>query len=71
VFPADVTDRHTMEQVVGSVTEEFGPVDILVNNAAIVTPLGYDWEIDPDVWWHTMEINVRGAYCVRTWCSRP
>ena len=51
-----------MEQVVSSVTEEFGPVDILVNNAAIVTPLGYDWDIDPDAWWHTMEINLRGAY---------
>ncbi len=62
VFPADVTDRHAMEQVVDSVVKQFGPIDILVNNAAVVTPLGYDWDIDPDTWWHTMEINVRGAY---------
>ena len=62
VFSADVTDRHTMEQMVGSVAEEFGPVDILVNNAAIITPLGYDWDIDPDTWWRTLEINLRGAY---------
>lgn len=62
VFSADVTDRHTMEQVVDCVAEEFGPVDILVNNAAILTPLGYDWDIDPDTWWRTLEINLRGAY---------
>jgi NAD(P)-dependent dehydrogenase (short-subunit alcohol dehydrogenase family) len=62
VFPADVTDRHTMEQVVDCVAEEFGPVDILVNNAAILMPLGYDWDIDPDTWWRTLEINLRGAY---------
>lgn len=61
-FPADVTDRHTMEQVVVAVVEQFGPVDILVNNAAVLTPLGFDWTVDPDEWWRTMEINVRGAY---------
>lgn len=62
VFPADVTDRHTMEQVLGCVAEEFGSIDILVNNAAVVTPLGYDWDIDPDTWWRALEVNLRGAY---------
>jgi NAD(P)-dependent dehydrogenase (short-subunit alcohol dehydrogenase family) len=61
-FPADVTDRGAMERVVAAVTDQFGPVDILVNNAAIITPLAYDWDIDPDEWWRTMEINVYGAY---------
>lgn len=62
VFSADVTDRHAMEQVVATVADQFGPIDILVNNAAILTPLGFDWDIDPDEWWRAMEINVRGAY---------
>ena len=61
-FTADVTDRGAMEQVVAAVTDQFGPVDILVNNAAILTPLAYDWDIDLDEWWRTIEINLRGPY---------
>lgn len=61
-FTADVTDRSAMAQVIDEVETKFGPVDILVNNAAVITPLGYDWEVDLDDWWRTMEINVRGPY---------
>lgn len=59
---ADVTDRVGMERVVADVEAELGPIDILVNNAAVLTPLGRDWEVDPDEWWRTIEINVRGAF---------
>jgi NAD(P)-dependent dehydrogenase (short-subunit alcohol dehydrogenase family) len=61
-FTADVTDRSAMARVIDEVETKFGPVDILVNNAAVLTPLGYDWEVDLDDWWRTMEINVRGPY---------
>lgn len=61
-FIADVTDQHAMEQVVAQVEEQLGEVDILVNNAAVLTPLGLDWEVDAEAWWHTMEINVRGPF---------
>jgi NAD(P)-dependent dehydrogenase (short-subunit alcohol dehydrogenase family) len=39
-----------------------------VNNAGFHVPasLGYDWEVDPDAWWHTFEINLRGPFlCAR------
>jgi NAD(P)-dependent dehydrogenase (short-subunit alcohol dehydrogenase family) len=61
-FTADVTDRSAMAQVVGEVEKTLGPIDILVNNAAVLTPLGYDWEVDLNEWWRSMEINVRGPY---------
>jgi NAD(P)-dependent dehydrogenase (short-subunit alcohol dehydrogenase family) len=61
-FTADVTDRSVMAQVLDEVESKLGPLDILVNNAAVITPLGYDWEVDLDDWWRTMEINVRGPY---------
>src|SRR4051794_8095960 len=47
-FTVDVTDRPAMEQVVAEVEGRLGPIDILVNNAAVLTPLGHDWEVDPD-----------------------
>lgn len=61
-FTADVTDRPTMEQVMTEVERQLGPVDILVNNAAVLTPLGHDWEVDADEWWRTLEINVRSPF---------
>ena len=39
---------------------ELGPVDLLVNNAGIVGPIGPTWEVELDAWWRTMEVNVRG-----------
>ena len=61
-FQADVTDAVAMQQVVVEVEQRFGPINLLVNNAAIVTPFGYSWDIDPEDWWRIFEINVRGAY---------
>jgi NAD(P)-dependent dehydrogenase (short-subunit alcohol dehydrogenase family) len=59
---ADVTDRHAVDQAVAQAERELGPVDLLVNNAAVVTPLGPVWELDPDEWWRSIEINVRGPF---------
>jgi NAD(P)-dependent dehydrogenase (short-subunit alcohol dehydrogenase family) len=66
-FAADVTDQPAMERVVAEVERRLGPVDVLVNNAAVITPIGFDWEVDPDDWWRTFEINLRGTYvCTRS-----
>src|SRR5690349_13997614 len=43
-FTADVTDRAAMQRVFNAVEQRLGPIDILVNNAAVVTPYGYDWD---------------------------
>lgn len=65
-FSADVTDKIAMEKVIARLEEHFGSVDILVNNAGMITPLGYDWELDADEWWQTLNINVNGPYiCTR------
>ena len=46
--------------------EQLGPVDILVNNAGVAGPIGADWEVDPEGWWHTFAINMRGPFlCAR------
>ena len=37
-----------------------GPIDLLVNNAGVVGPIGPLWEIDPDDWWTTFDVNLRG-----------
>jgi len=60
--PADVTDRAAVEAAVARVREEFGHVDLLVNNAGLMdreeVPV---WEADPDEWWAVVESHVRGG----------
>lgn len=63
---SDVTDRVAVEAAVGLTEQELGPIDLLVNNAALITPVGPPWEVDPDEWWRTLEVNLRGPFlCAR------
>jgi NAD(P)-dependent dehydrogenase (short-subunit alcohol dehydrogenase family) len=64
--PTDVTDQHAVERMVDKVEKELGPVDLLVNNAGAGDPGGPLWEIDPDEWWHVLDVNVHGPFL----CSR-
>lgn len=62
----DVTHRHEVEDLVSTVEAGIGPVDLLVNNAAQLSPAGPLAATDPDEWWQTLEVNVRGPlYCAR------
>jgi len=56
-FCADVTDAAR----VAAVFREIGAVDLLVNNAGILGPLGPFAQSDFDEWWRTIDVNVRGA----------
>ncbi len=60
-LPADVADRWAVEMMVDRVEAQLGPVDLLINNAGIVSPLGPLWECDPDEWWRSVEINMRSV----------
>jgi NAD(P)-dependent dehydrogenase (short-subunit alcohol dehydrogenase family) len=61
---ADVTDQQAVEQMVTEVERQLGPVDLLVNNAAVLGPVGPSWELGSDEWWRCMDINLRGPYLV-------
>jgi NAD(P)-dependent dehydrogenase (short-subunit alcohol dehydrogenase family) len=43
-------------------TRGLGPIDLLVNNAGAGGPIGPMWHGDPDSWWRTVEINLRGTF---------
>jgi 3-oxoacyl-[acyl-carrier protein] reductase len=59
---ADVSDRESVEAMVREVESELGPIDLLVANAGIAGWEERAWEVDPDEWWRTFEVNVLGVY---------
>jgi NAD(P)-dependent dehydrogenase (short-subunit alcohol dehydrogenase family) len=56
----DVTDRIGVDASVAEAEKHLGPIDILVNNAGVSGSTLPLWETDPDDWWRTIEINLRG-----------
>lgn len=60
--PADVSDREQVEEVVESALDQFGRVDILVNNAAVIWPIEPTAEVDPDEWAYNIFVNLVGPF---------
>ena len=58
----DVSRRDDVEDWVRRTEEELGPIDLLVANAGISRHEKAAWELDPEEWWHVLEVNVLGAY---------
>jgi NAD(P)-dependent dehydrogenase (short-subunit alcohol dehydrogenase family) len=59
-FPADVVDGTAVDRAFTEVERMLGPVDLLVNNAGVVGPLGPFAENDAGAWWRTVEVNLQG-----------
>jgi 3-oxoacyl-[acyl-carrier protein] reductase len=63
---ADVSKRADVERMVARTEEELGPIDLLVANAGIAIWEESAWELEPEEWWHVLEVNVLGVYlCCR------
>jgi NAD(P)-dependent dehydrogenase (short-subunit alcohol dehydrogenase family) len=60
-FQGDVRDRATAEAAVQRAREMFGPVDILVNNAAIILSKNI-LETSDEEWDEVMAVNVKGVF---------
>ncbi|HEY6015930.1 MAG TPA: SDR family NAD(P)-dependent oxidoreductase [Gaiellaceae bacterium] len=58
----DVTDRAQVAETVGRVVEEFGSVDILVNNAATLDHVGQFSDQQPELWERDLRVNLSGAF---------
>ena len=59
---ADVSSRQQVDNAVATTLERFGAIDVLVNNAGNLGPVGVLWENDPDEWEQTIAIHVLGTF---------
>jgi NAD(P)-dependent dehydrogenase (short-subunit alcohol dehydrogenase family) len=60
--PGDVTNRKDVERVVSAAHRHFGPTTLLVNNAGLAGPFGPIGTLDPDEWWASQAVHVRGPF---------
>ncbi|MGC2414790.1 MAG: SDR family oxidoreductase, partial [Stellaceae bacterium] len=58
----DISDYTAAEMMVAETNRRFGTIDILVNNAAVVEPIGLLTDSDPAAWRRNIEINLVGPY---------
>ena len=58
----DVTDRDQVAATVQRVVDEFGSVDILINNAATLDHVGQFHDQNPDLWERDLRVNLTGSF---------
>lgn len=59
---AEITDPRAVEGWVADILGRHGRVDVLVNNAGVIDAEVSLLDSDPDEWWRTIEVNLRGPY---------
>ncbi|ELY60815.1 3-oxoacyl-ACP reductase family protein [Natronococcus jeotgali] len=60
---ADVSDEDSVRRLVETVEDEFGGIDVLVNNAGVLEPSTLD-EMDVETWDRTVSVDLRGTFLV-------
>jgi NAD(P)-dependent dehydrogenase (short-subunit alcohol dehydrogenase family) len=65
-IPTDVSDLAEVDHLLVLTMRAFGRIDILVNNAALIHPIGKVWETSPLAWQKLIATNIIGPYlCAR------
>ncbi|KAI9713870.1 MAG: hypothetical protein M1820_000600 [Bogoriella megaspora] len=59
----DLTSLESVNEAAAAVKKEFGRCDIVINNAGVLTR-GTIIDSDPEEWWSTWTVNLRGPYYV-------
>jgi len=60
----DVADYGAVECMVAATEQQLGPVELLVNNAGVIEPIGMLADSDPAAWARNIAVNLTGAYHV-------
>ena len=61
-IPCDVSRYWEVEQAVKATVDTFGSLDVLVNNAGVIEPIGHLSGLDPDEYGRTVDINLKGVF---------
>jgi len=59
---ADVSIREQVDNTVSQTLEHYGAIDVLVNNAGNIGPVGRVWDNDPEDWARTIAVHLMGVF---------
>ena len=59
---ADVSDAASLEAAVAKAEAAFGPVEVLINNAGVIEPIGHLSSLDPEAFQKAISINLGGVF---------
>lgn len=59
---ADVSDLAAVTSAIDGGVAELGRLDVIIANAGVHLPGGPSWELDPQVWQRTLDINLTGVW---------
>ncbi|KAM3427434.1 hypothetical protein MY4824_009455 [Beauveria thailandica] len=62
VHKTDVSSLSDTERLIRSVTEKFGRLDILINNAAVLDKFDSAGTCPLEIWNNTLRVNLTGAF---------
>jgi NAD(P)-dependent dehydrogenase (short-subunit alcohol dehydrogenase family) len=60
-IPCDVSRYWEAEQAVNAAIQTFGKIDVVVNNAGVIDPIGALSHVDPEAWGKAIDINLKGV----------
>lgn len=61
---ADMSDPAAIQKAMDAVEQEFGSLDVVVNNASRLEKWYPLAKTDITDWWQTWEVNIKGTYIV-------
>ncbi|PSR27536.1 MAG: oxidoreductase [Sulfobacillus thermosulfidooxidans] len=60
IIPVDVTKRNQVEQAKDLAVEQFGRIDVWINNAGLM-PLAYMEKLHVEEWEQMVDVNIKGV----------
>lgn len=63
-WPCDVSLEESVKDFVGHVVKEFGRIDVLVNNAGVMTRPVPITQLEVKKWDYTIAVNLRGPFLI-------
>ncbi|MCP1170492.1 SDR family oxidoreductase [Limimaricola litoreus] len=61
-IPCDVSRYWEIEAAVEACVKEFGRLDVMINNAGAIEPIGAMGDLDPEAWGKVVDINLKGVF---------